>query len=200
MKLFEALSNPITLALVVIALRVAYAVLSRVVAPYPRARAIVEAVAALGPDVLRALQQAASAATGRPVASLDARHPLDDRAALLARAEAAERRVAELAGAAPAAAPVERMTAVPPLVVLLAVSLVCAATACPQLPPVSGCRPLSQRCAGDHVEVCSPSQRWHVVGDLTCGAQGDRCEVSDAGVARCVPVLDASADASEVSP
>ena len=109
MKTFEALSNPALLALIVVALRVLYAVLSRVVAPYPRARAAVEAVAALGPDVLRAVQQAASAATGRPVASLDARHPDDDREALRARAEAAERRVAELAAAAPPSAPVSRV-------------------------------------------------------------------------------------------
>jgi len=34
--------------------------LSRVLAPYPRARAVVEAVAALSPDVVRAVTQLAS--------------------------------------------------------------------------------------------------------------------------------------------
>jgi hypothetical protein len=34
--------------------------LSRVLAPYPRARAVVEAVAALSPDVVRAVAQLAS--------------------------------------------------------------------------------------------------------------------------------------------
>jgi len=34
--------------------------LSRVLAPYPRARAVVEAVAALSPDVVRAVMQLAS--------------------------------------------------------------------------------------------------------------------------------------------
>ncbi len=34
--------------------------LSRVLAPYPRARAVVEAIAALSPDVVRAVRQLAS--------------------------------------------------------------------------------------------------------------------------------------------
>lgn len=34
--------------------------LSRVLAPYPRARAVVEAIAALSPDVVRAVSQLAS--------------------------------------------------------------------------------------------------------------------------------------------
>lgn len=83
---------------------------------------------------------------------------------------------------------------------MLDLSLVLALAACPRLPPVSGCAPLAQRCDGDRPQVCSPTQRWHTTGDLACGAQGDRCEVSDAGVARCVPVADAAVDASEVSP
>jgi len=41
--------------------------LSRVLAPYPRARAVVEAVAALSPDVVRAVTQLASLRS-RPVA------------------------------------------------------------------------------------------------------------------------------------
>jgi len=57
------------------------AVISRVVAPYPRLRAIVEAVAALGPDVLRAALQLARALTGKPLPSI----ALDSRDAELAR-------------------------------------------------------------------------------------------------------------------
>jgi hypothetical protein len=112
-RLAYLIEHPELLALLVLLVRAVYAAVSRLVQPYPRVRAAVESVAALGPDVLRATQQAASAVTGRPVASLDVRHPDDDRAALLARAEAAERRVAELAAAASPAAPVERVTRVP---------------------------------------------------------------------------------------
>jgi hypothetical protein len=56
-------------------LRVLYALVSRLVAPYPRLRAVVEAVAALGPDLARAVLQLLRAVTGRPMPSpdLDAR-------------------------------------------------------------------------------------------------------------------------------
>ena len=56
-------------------LRVLYALLSRLVAPYPRLRAVVEAIAALLPDLLRAVLQLLRAVTGRPWPSpdLDAR-------------------------------------------------------------------------------------------------------------------------------
>lgn len=58
---------------------------------------------------------------------------------------------------------------------------------CPKLPPVSGCRPLAQRCENDQPEVCSPTQRWHTVGDTPCShVPGQSCRVSDAGVASCV--------------
>ena len=112
-RLAYLLDHPEWIALAVALVRVAYAVLSRAVAPYPRVRAAVEAVAALGPDLLRASQQASAAVRGARPVTLDARHPDDDPAALLARAEAAERRVAELAAAASPAAPVERVTRVP---------------------------------------------------------------------------------------
>lgn len=78
---------PLALALVAAVLRVVYAVVSRVVAPYPRARAIVEAVAALFPDVLRAGLQLVAVATGRPAPKLDALPPdlrVEERAARLA--------------------------------------------------------------------------------------------------------------------
>lgn len=93
-----AVAHPEALAAGVVALRALYAVASRVVAPYPRARAVVEGLAALGPDVLRAVQQIGSAVLGRPLPSLDARAPDDDRAALAA--ENARLRVALAAQAA----------------------------------------------------------------------------------------------------
>ena len=79
------IAHPEVLAGVVVLLRVLYALASRLAAPYPRARAAVEAIAALGPDVLRAAQQLGSALLGRPLPSLDARAPDDDRDALRTR-------------------------------------------------------------------------------------------------------------------
>ena len=73
-------------------------------------------------------------------------------------------------------------------------AVVLSVAACrPKLPPVSGCTPLSHRCEADSPEVCSPSQRWHRVGDVTCAAVGARCLVLDAGVAACAPYPDAGA-------
>lgn len=79
--------------LAVMLVRVLYAILSRVVAPYPRLRAIVEAVAALGPDVLRAGQQLLTALAGRPVPPLDLRAPDPEAVRWRERAEAAERQI-----------------------------------------------------------------------------------------------------------
>lgn len=64
----------------------------------------------------------------------------------------------------------------------------------PKLPPVSGCTPNAHRCEADSPEVCSPTQRWHRVGDLPCREVGARCAVLDAGVAACVPMDDAGSD------
>ncbi len=73
------------LSALTIAARVVYAIVARVVAPHPRARAIVEVLAAISPDLLRAAVQAYRAVTGREVAS-----PLiDARDAELARLRAA---------------------------------------------------------------------------------------------------------------
>jgi hypothetical protein len=81
-------------AALVALLRALYALVSRVVAPYPRLRAAVEALAALGPDVLRAVLQLARAVSGRPLPSLD----LDARDAELAslRAQVARLQAREL--------------------------------------------------------------------------------------------------------
>ena len=86
-------------ALVVALLRAVYALVSRLAQPYPRLRAAVEAVAALGPDVARSALQLYSAITGRPVPSLD----LDARDAELAALRA---RVAALTA--------DRTTTAPP--------------------------------------------------------------------------------------
>jgi hypothetical protein len=84
-----------------------------------------------------------------------------------------------------------------------ALILCLALTACPKLPPVSGCEPMSHRCdSSDRPQVCSPSHRWHFVGDSPCGATaGQSCEVRN-GVAGCVRASDAAtdADAAEVTP
>lgn len=78
--------------------------------------------------------------------------------------------------------------------VFLAVALAVAACR-PKLPPISGCTPLSHRCEADSPEVCSPSQRWHRVGDLACAEVRAVCVVTDAGVAVCAPRSDAGAAA-----
>lgn len=205
--------TPLVLAAAVALARVLYALVSRLVAPYPRARAAVEALAALGPDVVRAGLQLVAVVTGRPAPKLDALPPappdavqlagryataadlqaaLDDAAA---ERDALARRVAELTASeepgrlrptvvpgeeAPAGAVVtSRHRVIAGTLTLLAL------TGCPKLPPVSGCTPLSQRCERDRPQVCSPSRRWHTVGDEACGATpGQSCQVR-AGVAGC---------------
>ena len=91
-----AIAHPEALAALVVAARVLYALASRLAAPYPRARAVVEGIAALGPDVLRAVQQLGSALLGRPLPSLDVRAPDDDRAQLRAQIEARDLRILDL--------------------------------------------------------------------------------------------------------
>lgn len=87
------------LSAIVAALRVLYAGLARALAPYPRVRASLEALAALAPDVLRAAVMLARAVTGLPLPSL----AVDARDAEIAQLRA---RVAALAAApAPSGAP-----------------------------------------------------------------------------------------------
>lgn len=77
------------------------------------------------------------------------------------------------------------------LLLLLAAAL--ALCACPKLPPVSGCEPLSQRCDSDRPQVCSPSRRFHYVGDEACGVTpGQACVVRNA-VAGCARTADGGA-------
>lgn len=90
MKLLDLLSDPRTplvLAAVAALGRVLYALLSRLVQPYPRVRAAVEAVVALLPDVVRSVLQIVSAWTGRPAPRLDVLPPdprVEERAVRLA--------------------------------------------------------------------------------------------------------------------
>ena len=98
-----AVAHPIEagalLSALVAALRVLYAGLARVLAPYPRVRASLEALAALAPDLLRAAVMLARAVTGLPLPSL----AVDSRDAEIAQLRA---RVAALAAApAPSGAP-----------------------------------------------------------------------------------------------
>lgn len=65
----HALSIAIYLSLAAGLLRALYAMLARILAPYPRARAFVEAVAAMAPDVLRFIGQVYALLTGRALPS-----------------------------------------------------------------------------------------------------------------------------------
>lgn len=121
-------------AAVVALLRVLYALLSRIVAPYPRLRAAVEAVAALGPDVARALLQLARAVTGRALPSPD----LDARDADLAALRRDVLRLQALARALrPPPPPGTGQSGRAPLVALLTLACLTPLTlvACPPRPP-----------------------------------------------------------------
>lgn len=71
----HALEIPLYLAVATALARIVYGLVARLVAPYPRLRAAVEALAAASPDVLRGLAQLYRAVTGRdlPMPLIDAR-------------------------------------------------------------------------------------------------------------------------------
>lgn len=59
-------------------------------------------------------------------------------------------------------------------------------TACPRLPPVSGCTAGAYRCTADgRPEVCSSTARWEPIGDSPCAASGAVCVVER--TAHCAP-------------
>ena len=62
-------------------------------------------------------------------------------------------------------------------------------SACPRLPPVSGCNPGAQSCIGGAPHICSTSQRWQRAGDLACSAVGGMCAVTN-GRAYCAGTHD----------
>lgn len=81
--------------------------------------------------------------------------------------------------------------------VMISLALVCAATACPSLPPVSSCTVGAWRCTDDgRPQVCSASSRWESAGERACPATGGVCVVER--TAHCAPARDAATDASEV--
>lgn len=209
MRLLDLLTDPVRLPLVLAAVaalvRVVYALVSRLVRPYPRARAIVEAVAALAPDLLRAVLQILAAVTGRPALRLDA-PPGPDVAQLIEERDALVARVAELTaapdGGRPTMAPGETTRAaagrIPPgtlgAMVLLALGACGPArdalmSATPGVPPVSGCTTGNHRCNNTVPEVCSETGRWWPA--LPRDPQGAQrvcpagCAVAADGVAYC---------------
>ena len=152
MSLVSILVDPRLYASLVLAtalMRVIYAIISRAVAPYPRLRALVESVAALMPDVVRATLQLAAVATGRPAPRLDLAPPDPAAVEWERRARAAEARVAELAAAGAPAAPVghidettreDRATIAPGMHGMMVLLVVALATGCAsaQLPDGPG--------------------------------------------------------------
>jgi len=83
--------HPEVLALSAFALKLLYAGVSHLVRPYPRLRAVVEALVALMPDGLRFVEKALEAVYGLPMGSLDRRAPDPEKKALQDRLDAAER-------------------------------------------------------------------------------------------------------------
>ena len=178
-------------AAVVSVLRAAYALLARLVAPYPRLRAAVEAVAAIGPDPLRAILQALRAVTGRalPWTVADARDA--EIAALraeVARLQGPSTRAAERGSARPGALLVVVVLALGAyLVVGCGPAREAVMRAAPGVPDPVGCVAGTQRCDGQVPQVCSASGRWWPSlpvrpdgSQRECGA----CVVED-GVAGC---------------
>lgn len=167
------------LAALTLLVRAVYAALARVLAPYPRVRAAVEALAAVSPDLWRALVMVARAVTGYPYPSpiADARDA--EIAALRARvAELASDRVTT-APPAPRGSPgrtdvgtVLTIAVVALFVAMSAVVLGSIATGCgpgrelvmrvaPGVPAASSCSPAgASRCEGAVPVVCSASGRW----------------------------------------
>lgn len=214
---------PLALAAAAAILRALYALVSRLVAPYPRLRALVEAVAAASPDVIRAGQQLASALLGRAVPTLDLRAPDDDRAALLRRAEDAEREVARQrdviaalrAGAVGVSSPttaaaLDRASVVPPAIAprtgqsgrATPAALVVACLACLALAAaLAGCPRLPERvgCA-EGTRACIGDAPHVCDGDGRYHRAGDlACSrvggvcVASEGRAWCAPITDAGA-------
>lgn len=186
-RLLDLLSDPAALALAALVLRAVYAVVSRVVAPHPRARAAVEAVAALLPDVARAALQLVALRTGRPAPRLDALPPDprdEELLALRARVADLERRTVTLVPdgsetsrvvtrrlRAPESGRAEEAAVVVVLVLTVLVPLAVALAGCgpardallavtPGVPRVAGCDAGAQRCEGAVPVVCSRSGRW----------------------------------------
>lgn len=79
-------------------------------------------------------------------------------------------------------------------------ALVACAGCRPDLPPVAGCVVGAYACVDGRPVVCSQSQRFEPAGDRSCASVSAVCVVDDGGPAHCAPAVDASTDASEVTP
>lgn len=55
------------------------------------------------------------------------------------------------------------------------------------LPPQDGCRPNTTTCMNDRPYVCSGTERWTPVGDVSCPEVGGVCCMTSDGVHACVP-------------
>ena len=75
-----------------------------------------------------------------------------------------------------------------------------AVSACPQLPPVAGCRVGAYACRDGAPAVCSSSLRWEPIGDRSCPSVGAVCVAPTDGPAHCARAQsDAAADAPDAS-
>ena len=162
-------------------LRSLYALLTRLVAPYPRLRAVVEAVAALGPDVLRFLLQIARAITGRPIPSVT----LDARDARIAELE---RQVVALGGTPSPAAPTSLPGRVSVGVLLVLLSLALGGlVACPNWNRPQCSSPGAYSCVRNQPHYCATAtHELTPMGDEPCERTGRVCGVDPDGVTTCV--------------
>ena len=194
----HALAIALWLSLAAALLRALYAMLSRVLAPYPRARAFVEAVAAMAPDVLRFAGQVYALLAGRALPSTGAVSvPADDtppdgdrHASIVPPAPVAPAPVAPRDG--------QRGSADVRSLAAAAVVALCVGAAlggCPNWQRPACGTPGAYSCAADQPHVCAPTSRELTpIGDESCSRQGRVCALSDAGVARCVRATDGGAE------
>jgi len=208
----HALSLPLYLALATGLLRAAYALASRILAPYPRARAAVEAAAALAPDVLRFMQQVFLLLTGRPMPSTQPVSVVPAQPA--SAAPVAVRREWYAAVVPPPPAPMRAVTvrgrpppapdgqrgsaSVRALLALaatltVALPLGAALTGCPNWQRPVCPAPGVYACVADQPAVCSPSGEQTPIGDEPCSAQGRVCVLRADGVAYCARSTDGGA-------
>jgi len=206
----HALSLPLYLALATGLLRAAYALASRILAPYPRARAAVEACAALAPDVLRFMQQVFLLLTGRPMPSTQPvsvvpAPPADDtpadgdRHASIVPPPPSPLRAVTIRHRPPPAPDGQRGSASVRALIVFVVALTvvlplgAALTGCPNWQRPVCPAPGVYACVADQPAVCSPSGEQTPIGDEPCSAQGRVCVLRADGVAYCARSTDGGA-------
>lgn len=202
----HALDVALYLACATVVARVAYAFVARLVAPYPRLRAAVEALAAGSPDLLRGFAQLYRVVTGidLPLPMIDARDAeiARLRAALaVAQGDLMALRATRVAPPAPVDPQAGHLRAgllgVVLLVAAAGFALRCrpatdAGYAVAGLPAASQCSARSYRCASGIPEVCASAggalRWWPTVPPGPDGRRVPcaRCVVdADGGVAHC---------------